>query len=144
VLSAEISLVMNTAAIDVGKSDLTSEDLVTIVEDLGFDASLLEIEPDALNISEIGQCDDAAAKNRIRKLMLQLEDGVRPVPEVAAAALEALNAYHGVIAATYSGIQRDSDNTHFKVTIDEDLVGPRALVNLLITWRRLSLLLEGS
>jgi P-type Cu+ transporter len=132
VLSAEISLVMNTAAIDVGKSDLTSEDLVTIVEDLGFDASLLEIEPDALNISEIGQCDDAAAKNRIRKLMLQLEDGVRPVPEVAAAALEALNAYHGVIAATYSGIQRDSDNTHFKVTIDEDLVGPRALVNMLM------------
>jgi P-type Cu+ transporter len=132
VLSAEISLVMNTATIDVGKSDLTSEDLVTIIDDLGFEVSLLEIVPDTLNTSINGKCDDAAAKNRIRKLMLQLEDGVRPVPEVAAAALASLIAYNGVMTATYSGIQKDSDSTHFKVTIDEDQVGPRALVNMLM------------
>jgi P-type Cu+ transporter len=123
---------MNTAAIDVGKSELTSADLVGIVEDLGFDASLLEIEQDTLNTSEIGVCDEIAAKNRVRKLMLQLEDGVRPLPDVAASALDALLAFKGVIAATYSGIQKDSDSAHFKVTIDEDQVGPRALVNMLM------------
>jgi P-type Cu+ transporter len=131
-LSAEISLVMNTAAIDVGDSELTSTDLIGIIDDLGFEVSLLEIEQDTLHTSVNGKCDEIAAKNRVRKLMLQLEDGVRPLPDVAASALGALLKYDGVMAATYSGIQKDSDSTHFKVTIDEDQVGPRALVNMLM------------
>ena len=122
---------MNTAAIDVGKSELISGDLVEIVEDLGFDASLLEVIPDALNNSDNDNGAESNVKNHTRKLMLQLSEGAIPPPALIASALEALTIVNGVVAASYSGILKDSDSTHFKVTIDEDLVGPRALVNML-------------
>jgi copper chaperone CopZ len=44
VVSAEISLILNTASVDIGSSELLSSSIIEIIEDLGFDASLLEEE----------------------------------------------------------------------------------------------------
>ena len=44
VLKAEVSLTMNTAKVDVGDSALSSETLVGIIEDMGFEASPLDTD----------------------------------------------------------------------------------------------------
>ena len=131
VVSAEISLLMNSATIDIGDSSLKAPQIIQIIEDIGFDASLLEINNNIIANSE-NQNDSSDASNQ-RKLMLEFDESDLFFlnADNGAAVLDALLKQVGVLEASYSGVLRDSDTTHFQVTIDERIIGPRALVSML-------------
>jgi P-type Cu+ transporter len=124
---------MNTAAIDVGNNEISPTALIEIIEDLGFDASLLEVEkePGEADLDTCGPND--LDKDSQRKLMLQVNDAdLRLLTSTnTTTILNTLQSFRGVISATFSGFQKNSDYVFFNITIDEGLVGPRALVALL-------------
>ena len=146
---------MNTASVDIDQAILSVTSLIEIIEDLGFDASLIEIESDVSNpmnnpvpsrtgeqfLEDSGEYteerslrkDSFVESNHFRKVMLQLDeaDNVRLASKGEEPSLEALRNFIGVTSASYSPKEKDSDNAHFNLTIDESIIGPRALVNML-------------
>ena len=133
IVKAEISLVMNTASVDVGTCELSPVTLIEIIEDLGFEASLLEVEKDPGDTTDNTCRANDLDKDSQRKLMLQVVDAdLRLLTATTSqSVLNALMKFRGVIDATFSGFQKNSDYVYFSITIDEGLVGPRALVGLL-------------
>ena len=142
VLSAEISLVMNSASIVIDDDILSSNDLVEIIEDLGFDASILEVEDEDIVQSPFAgptrtgekaeSVVDQAILHQPRKLMLQIDEKDNHLlSSCVDSVVEALQKYNGVTAVMYCHREKDSDNSHFNVTIDEKIIGPRALVYML-------------
>lgn len=142
VIRAEISLVMNAASIVIDDEILTSDDLIEIIEDLGFDASLLEIEEEVVALTP--NCDvsnqnssmistiDQATLHQPRKLMLQIDEKDNHLLSSCVDSVsEALRMRDGVTAIMYCHREKDSDNSHFNLTIDEKILGPRALVKML-------------
>jgi len=158
VKTAEISLVMNAASIDIEPS-ITWSDLVEIIEDLGFEASLLEIEDEEttakanesiksnLDSQSLGvpllnhssgvlvKEEKMIAKINTRKVMLQVDD--KDAASLSANSgsliLEELRRQKGVIDANFTNAKegKDSINCYFKLTLHESLVGPRVLLSLL-------------
>ena len=122
---------MNSATVDIGDSSLKAPQIIQIIEDIGFDAALLEINNDIIANSE-NQNDLSDASNQ-RKLMLEFDESDLFFlnADNGAAVLDALLKQVGVLEASYSGVQRDCDTTHFQVTIDERVIGPRALVSMM-------------
>ena len=123
---------MNSATVDIGSSPLDASKIIKIIEDIGFDATLLEMDDDIV-IANSDNPNLSIDTSNQRKLMLEFDDAdpFFLAADNGAAVLEALQKQVGVLAASYSGVQRDSDTTHFQVTIDERFIGPRALVSLL-------------
>ena len=105
---------MNSATVDIGDSSLKAPLIIQIIEDIGFDAALLEINNDIIANSE-NQNNLPDASNQ-RKLMLEFDESDLFFlnADNGAAVLDALLQQVGVLEASYSGVQRDSDTTHFK------------------------------
>ena len=115
VVSAEISLLMNSATVDIGSSSLNASKIIKIIEDIGFDATLLEMDDDIVISNSDNQNHSIDTSNQ-RKLMLEFDDTdlFFLAADNGATVLEALQKQVGVLAASYSGVQRDSDTTHFQ------------------------------
>ena len=140
---------MNTATVEIGDSALSSETLIGIIEDMGFDASPLDNDAgEEAATNQIIECVNGEQSegyiNRVsikgvgsgggefRKLMLEIDScDFRYLAATATSALANLQKHPGVINCTYSNILRDTDSAHFKMLIDESIVGPRTLVHML-------------
>ena len=141
VLKADISLVMNTAVVNIDGAMTSPNKIVEIIEELGFDANIIDLQRDKIshNLNFDGtalpQSEESLSEVKYfhRKVMLQVEEDEFHLltAENVEIVLQSLRNQSGVMECSYSGILTGSDLTQFKVMVDENLVGPRTLVYLL-------------